>query len=210
MEGRERREFSPFKLQESHRTYVIAASSKANIDFVKQLGADEVIDYRERRFEEAGVVDDNRAREFMISDNRPPEIRAVCAEQIGIALALFRAAVSGETAEEAILPLSDHGIRMALLEADALQRVIGVIRIHFESSDRIHPVVQRVVCFLKLLKEQNQNPHPLWSALVTYHNRFLPVVDAISWCPAYRGEAFDIVQFSKIAAHMANRVNGRS
>jgi NADPH:quinone reductase-like Zn-dependent oxidoreductase len=37
--------------------YVIATSSKANVDFVKQLGADEVIDYRERRFEEAGLVD---------------------------------------------------------------------------------------------------------------------------------------------------------
>jgi NADPH:quinone reductase-like Zn-dependent oxidoreductase len=37
--------------------YVIATSSGANIDFVKQLGADEVIDYRERRFEEAGMVD---------------------------------------------------------------------------------------------------------------------------------------------------------
>jgi hypothetical protein len=146
----------------------------------------------------------------MTIDNRPPEILAVCAEQIGIALALFRAAVSGETAEEAILPLSDRGIRMALLEADALQSGIGVIRIQFESSDGIHPVVQRVVCFLQLLKEQNQNPHPLWSELVTHHNRFLPIIDAISWCPAYRGKAFDIVQFSKIATHMTNGVNGCS
>lgn len=37
--------------------YVIATSSKANIDFVKQLGANEVIDYRESRFEQAGSVD---------------------------------------------------------------------------------------------------------------------------------------------------------
>jgi NADPH:quinone reductase-like Zn-dependent oxidoreductase len=37
--------------------YVIATSSRANIDFVKQLGAEEVIDYRERRFEEAGLFD---------------------------------------------------------------------------------------------------------------------------------------------------------
>lgn len=36
---------------------MIAMASKANIDFVKQLGANEVIDYRERRFEEAGKVD---------------------------------------------------------------------------------------------------------------------------------------------------------
>ena len=36
---------------------MIATSSKANIDFVKQLGANEVIDYREPRFEEAGIVD---------------------------------------------------------------------------------------------------------------------------------------------------------
>ena len=36
---------------------MIATSSKANIDFVKQLGANEIIDYRERRFEEAGIVD---------------------------------------------------------------------------------------------------------------------------------------------------------
>jgi NADPH:quinone reductase-like Zn-dependent oxidoreductase len=37
--------------------HVIATASAANIDFVKQLGADEVINYRERRFEEAGKVD---------------------------------------------------------------------------------------------------------------------------------------------------------
>ena len=41
------------KLQGAH---VIATASAANIDFVKQIGADEVIDYRERRFEEAGRV----------------------------------------------------------------------------------------------------------------------------------------------------------
>src|SRR5262249_57717640 len=39
------------------RSICHATSSKANIDFVKQLGANEVIDYRERRFEEAGLVD---------------------------------------------------------------------------------------------------------------------------------------------------------
>ena len=56
----------------------------------------------------------------MCIDNRPPEIIAVSAEQIGIALALFRAAVLNETAEEAILPLSERGICIALLEEDAL------------------------------------------------------------------------------------------
>src|SRR5262249_27917475 len=45
------------QLAKSQGAYVIATSSKANIDFVKQLGANEVIDYRERRFEEAGIVD---------------------------------------------------------------------------------------------------------------------------------------------------------
>ena len=42
------------KLQEAH---VIATASAANIDFVKKLGADEIINYRERRFEEVGRVD---------------------------------------------------------------------------------------------------------------------------------------------------------
>ena len=45
------------QLAKSRGAYVIATSSKANIDFVKRLGANEVIDYRERRFEEAGIVD---------------------------------------------------------------------------------------------------------------------------------------------------------
>ncbi len=45
------------QLARSQGAYVIATSSKANIDFVKHLGADEVIDYREGRFEEAGLVD---------------------------------------------------------------------------------------------------------------------------------------------------------
>jgi|SRR5258707_14461634 hypothetical protein len=141
---------------------------------------------------------------IMNTDNRPPEILPACAEQIGIALALFRSAVLNQTAEEAILPLSDRGIRTALLEPDAMQRGMGVIKIHFGSSDRIHPVVQRIVCFLQLLREQNQNPHPLWNEIVTCHNRFLPIVNAIAWCPAHRDKAFDIVQFARIASHMAS------
>jgi hypothetical protein len=148
----------------------------------------------------------------MNTDNRASEIPVVCAEQIGIALALFRAAVLDEIAEEAILPLaegailplSDRGIRTALLETDALQRGIGVIRIHHESSDSIHPVVQRIICFLQLLREQSQNPHPLWDEIVTYHNRFLPIVNAIAWCPAYKDRAFDVILFANIASYMVN------
>jgi len=151
-------------------------------------------------------------------DNRPSEIIAVCAEQVGIALALFRASVLDETAEEAILPLaeeailplSDRGIRAALLEPDALQRGFGVIRIHFESSDSIHPAVQRVICFLQLLREQNRNPHPLWNEIVTYRNLFVPIVNAIAWCPAHRDQAFDIVLFAKIAGQITGCPNGPS
>jgi hypothetical protein len=142
-------------------------------------------------------------------DNRSSEILAVCAEQIGMALALFRTAVLDETIEETVLPLSDRGIWKALLDPAALQRGIGVIRIHFESNDGIHPVVQRVVCFLQLLRKQNQNPHPLWLEIVTYHNGFFPIINAIAWCPAHRDKAFDVALFAKIASHMANDVNGQ-
>ncbi|UWZ83329.1 NADP-dependent oxidoreductase [Occallatibacter riparius] len=45
------------QLAKSLGAYVIATSSKANIEFVKQLGADEAIDYRASRFEDAGPVD---------------------------------------------------------------------------------------------------------------------------------------------------------
>ena len=45
------------QLARSRDAYVIATSSRANIDFVNQLGANEVIDYRASRFEEAGMVD---------------------------------------------------------------------------------------------------------------------------------------------------------
>jgi hypothetical protein len=144
----------------------------------------------------------------MTINNRPPGIPAVCPEQIAMALAFFRAAVLDETVEGAILPLSDRGIWKALLEPDALQRGIGVIRIHFESSDSIHPVVQRVVCFLKLLREQNQNPNLMWLEIMTHHNRFIPIINAIALCPAHRDKAFDVVLFAKIASHMANDVNG--
>jgi hypothetical protein len=142
----------------------------------------------------------------MSIDSRPSEILPVCAEQIGMALALFRAAVLDETVEEAILPLSDRGIWKALLEPDAMRLGLGVIRIHFESSDSVHPVVQRVVCFLELLKEQNQNPHPLWNEMVTYYNRCIPITNAIAWCTAQRDRAFDVVLFAKITSHMANDV----
>ena len=74
----------------------------------------------------------------MTITNGQPEIPAVYPEQIAMALAFFRAAVLDETAEGAILPLSDRGIKRALLETEARQRGIGVIKIHFESSDRIH------------------------------------------------------------------------
>ena len=45
------------QLAKSQGANVVATSSKANLDFVKRLGANEVIDYRERRFEEVGLVD---------------------------------------------------------------------------------------------------------------------------------------------------------
>jgi hypothetical protein len=144
----------------------------------------------------------------MTINNSPPEISVVCSGQIAMALALFRAAVLDETLEETILPLSDRGIWKALLEPDALQRGIGVIKIHFESSDSIHPVVQRVVCFLQLLREQNQNPNLMWLEIMTHHNRFIPIINAIALCPAHRDKAFDVVLFARIASHTANDVNG--
>jgi hypothetical protein len=110
----------------------------------------------------------------------PNEIIALRAEEIGIALALFRAAVLDESSEEVLLPLSERGIWTALLEPDALQRGIGVIRIHFEFSDSIYPVVQRIICFLQLLGEQHQTPHLLWNEIVTSHNRFATITNAIA------------------------------
>lgn len=121
-----------------------------------------------------------------------------------MALALFRAAVLDETSEDAIFPISDRGIWKAMLEPDALQLGIRVIRIHFESSDSIHPVVQRVVCFLHLLREQNQNPHPLWTAIVRYQNKFVPIINAIAWCPAHKDEPFDVVLFAKVSESYGN------
>ena len=140
----------------------------------------------------------------MTIDNRPTEIPAVRREQIAMALALFRAAALDETVEEPIFPLTDRGIRTALLESGAMQRGIGVIRIHFESSDGIHPVVQRVVCFLQLLREQNQNPNLLWPEIMTHHNRLIPIINTIALCPVHRDTAFDVVLFAKIAGHITN------
>ena len=45
------------QLARSCGAHIIATSSRANIELVKQLGAHEVIDYRESRFEDAGTVD---------------------------------------------------------------------------------------------------------------------------------------------------------
>jgi NADPH:quinone reductase-like Zn-dependent oxidoreductase len=41
------------QLAHLHGAYVIATSSAANVEFLKQLGADEVIDYKESRFEDS-------------------------------------------------------------------------------------------------------------------------------------------------------------
>jgi hypothetical protein len=156
-----------------------------------------------------GSTAENYVERIMTIDNRSsPEIPPVCPGQIVMALALFRAAALDETVEETILPLSDRGIWKALLEPDALQRAIGVIRIHFESSNSIHPVVQRVACFLQLLREQNQNPNLLWLDIMASHNRFIPIINAIAWCTAHTDKAFDIVLFAKIASHTTNDVNG--
>jgi len=143
----------------------------------------------------------------MTIDNRPTEIPAVRPEQIAMALALFRAAALDETVEEPVFPLTDRGIRTALLESGAMQRGIGVIRIHFESSDGINPVVQRVVCFLQLMREQNQNPNLLWREIMMYHNRFIPTINAIALCPAHRDTGFDVAIFAKTASHLTNETS---
>src|SRR4051812_23275239 len=68
---------------------------------------------------------------IMNVDNGLSGIIAVSAEQIAIALALFRTAVLDETTQEPILPITDRGICTALIEPNALQRGLGVIRIRF-------------------------------------------------------------------------------
>jgi hypothetical protein len=136
----------------------------------------------------------------MAVDDQRTDIVPVRGEQVAIALALLRAAVLGDPTPDPFLPLSDEGIGLSLLEADALNRGLGVLRIHFESSDGIHPVVQRVRCFLKLLEEETHNPDPVWINIVKYHDLFVPIANAIAWCPAHRDEAFDIVLFAKIVS----------
>lgn len=145
-----------------------------------------------------------REQKDMSIDNGPSGIIAVAAEQIAIALALFRAAVSDEASQEPILPITDRGICTALIEPDALQRGVGVLRIHFESHDSIHPVVQRLICFLHLLREQHGRPSQLWNEIVTHHNRYISIANAIAWCPAQKDKAFDLVMFAKLAGHMTN------
>ncbi len=48
-----------FAVQMAHRhgAHVIATASAANLEFVFELGADQVVDYRNARFEDAGPVD---------------------------------------------------------------------------------------------------------------------------------------------------------
>ena len=133
------------------------------------------------------------------------------AEDVGIGLALFRAAVLGRSVEDAtlsfvnqeILPLSDEGLMIALREPRVLRDGIDALGIHPQTTEPLYPVVQRIICFLELLKEQNQNPHPAWSTFVRRDNRFVPIVNAIAWCPACKGKAFKFCIFARIAERMS-------
>jgi hypothetical protein len=132
-------------------------------------------------------------------------------DDVGIGLALFRAAVLGRSAEDAtlsfvhqeILPLSDEAMLIALREPRVLRDGIDALGIHPQTTEPLYPVVQRIICFLELLKEQNQNPHPAWSTFVRCHNRFVPIINAIAWCPACKGEAFKLCAFARIAERMS-------
>ena len=133
------------------------------------------------------------------------------AEDVGIGLALFRAAVFGRPVEDAtlsfvnqeILPLSDEGMMSAFREPRVLQDGIDALGIHPQTTESLYPVAQRIICFLELLKEQNQNPHPAWSTFVRRDNRFVPIVNAIAWCPACKGKAFKFCTFARIAERMS-------
>jgi len=128
------------------------------------------------------------------------------AEQVGIAICLFRAGVLHQPAEQAIQPLvdktirplSDPGILVAVADASALARGLRILGTHSDSYDPLFPAVRRIVCFLGLLKEQKNTPDPLWEDLVAQHDHFASVVDAIAWCPAYREQPFDVQTFAKI------------
>jgi hypothetical protein len=104
---------------------------------------------------------ENPGKEYVMYDYPTPQLPVASAEEVGIGLALFRAAVLGQSAEEAtlsfakqdILPLTDEGMMIALREPQALRGGIHALGIHSESSDPLYPVVQRIICFLELLKE---------------------------------------------------------
>jgi hypothetical protein len=144
-------------------------------------------------------------KKVMSHTNGPLAVPAALAEEVGIALALFRAAALDDSVQNPIRPFSDRGIEMALADPNAMRRGIDVIKIHFESGDKLHTVVQRILCFLELLKQQRSKPHALWANLVRHHDAFLPVVNGVAWCPAQGGSPFDTETFIKIVSQMTGR-----
>jgi hypothetical protein len=130
------------------------------------------------------------------------EVHIVPPEQMGMAFVLFRGAVLDETIQGPIVPITDRGVEVALAEPDAMERGMGVLRIHFECSDEPHPAMRRIKSFLLLLDQQKWKPGPNWRDLVATHNEFLPILKAMAWCPVLVDKPFELNLFSKLVQHI--------
>jgi hypothetical protein len=123
----------------------------------------------------------------------------VSVAELGIAFTLFIIALMEEPQTSPISPLSHSYVETACSDESAVENAMAILGIHYDSPDVRNVMIERINCFVLLLRRMRQCPTESWHQFIVGFDRFVPVLHAIAWCPASAHQPFDEGMFRRIA-----------
>jgi hypothetical protein len=126
------------------------------------------------------------------------EVPPVSVFEMGIAFTLFRRAALDEVIEDVFHPFTDQ-FAVASLSEDGRHRGMMILAIHYDRPDTPTSIMKRIESFVQLLRCMAASPSEAWTQFCAHHDRFVPVVHAIAWCPVRSGHSFEMAEFISMA-----------
>jgi hypothetical protein len=127
--------------------------------------------------------------------------------ELGVAFSLFQTAVLGEFLCVPVRPLTSAYVNFCCEDETALERGWAILSIHYDYPDVRNSIMQRINCFVLLLKRVHRHPARDWKDFVQRYDRFVPILHAVAWCPAFLDKPFDQGDFIRIAQNAPAEVS---